>query len=40
MREAYAREADKRKGDKQAFLNPKVIVIACVLIVGFVLFIW
>ena len=40
MREAYAKAKKRKGGDKQPFLNPTVIVIACVLIIGFVVLIW
>jgi hypothetical protein len=41
MREAYAKEAKKRKeGDKEPFFRPMPIVIACALIIGFTLYTW
>jgi len=39
MRDAYEK-ALKRRGDKQPFLSPKIIVIACGLIIGFALWKW
>jgi preprotein translocase subunit Sec61beta len=39
MRSAYAKEA-KRRGDKKPFLNPTIILVACALMIGFVLLNW
>jgi hypothetical protein len=39
MRRGYAK-VSKRRGDKQPFLSPKIILIACALIIGFTLWKW
>jgi hypothetical protein len=39
-RAAYAKEAKRRGGDKKPFLNPTIILIACALLIGFVLLNW
>ncbi len=36
---AYAK-ATKRRGDKKPFLNPTIILVACVLMIGFILLNW